>query len=408
MCQRSHPLLHTFRSLEHRNYRLYFIGQGISLIGSWMQTTALIWLAYDLTHQARWPAFIMVAMIGPTLFLAPWAGSLADRIPKHKLILRTQVGFLLSATILTILVALGWINVWILLAMMLCHGVVQAIDLPARLAFVPELVPREYLINTVALNSAQFNTARAVGPAIAGLAMIHFGPALCFLINAVSYLAVLAALLAMRDIPEHVHPEPGNRGGGFAVLRRDPQLMLLILLAGLASVAGWPLLSLLPAYAERVLHEKESAYSAMLSSVGIGALLAALTVATFSTENRQKAILIVGVGCVGSALQGLCQVEMLTPAMLYCGLFGFGMILFFATGQAVVQLGVTRANRGKVMGVWAMMLGGGAPVGNLIFGPAADEWGVTTVIFFQGLLMIVVLALMMLRSSTPTTENNHD
>ncbi len=273
-----------------------------------MQTTALMWLAYDMTHQARWPAFIMVAMIGPTVLLGPWAGSLADRYPKHKLILRTQVGFLLSASMLTILVALGWITPWVLLVMMSFHGIVQAIDLPSRLSFVPELVPREYLINTVALNSVQFNTARVLGPAVAGLLLYYVGSEMCFLINALSYLAVLAALLAMRDIPANSLPAPGPRhaGGGFVVLRQRPRLLLLILLAGMAAISAWPLLSLLPAFAERVLHLNDKAYSlaysTMLSSVGVGALLAALTAATFSTEDRQKPLLTVGVGFVSIAL----------------------------------------------------------------------------------------------------------
>jgi predicted MFS family arabinose efflux permease len=187
------------------------------------------------------------------------------------------------------------------------------------------------------------------------------------------------------------------------VLRQNPRLFLLILLAGCAAISGWPLLSLLPAFAERVLHEKERAFSLMLSSVGIGALLAALTAATFSTENRQQRLLVVGVGSVSIALLGLSQVEELAMATLCCGLFGFGMILFFATGQAAVQLSVTRANRGKVMGVWVMMLSGGTPVGNLIFGPAADEWGVATVVFAQGVMMSMVFGMLILQSATRTS-----
>jgi MFS family permease len=138
-----------------------------------MQTTALMWLAYDLTHESKWPAFLMVAMIGPTLLLGAWSGSLADRCRKHTLILRTQIGFLTSASILTVLVYANLMNIWLMLVLMTCHGIVQAIDLPTRLAFVPDLVEREDLINTVALNSVQFNVARAIGPAIAG-ALIRY------------------------------------------------------------------------------------------------------------------------------------------------------------------------------------------------------------------------------------------
>jgi predicted MFS family arabinose efflux permease len=380
--------MHTFRSLRHRNYRLYFIGQMISLVGSWMQTTALMWLAYELTHESKWPAFLNVAMIGPTLLLGAWAGSLADRRHKHSLIVRTQIGFLCSASLLTVLVFSGLITIWVLLALMCCHGVIQAIDLPARLAFVPDLVEREDLINTVALNSVQFNVARAIGPAIAGLLLDTVGPGMCFLINALSYVAVLIALLMMRDFRERaVQPATTTSESSFAVLRKEPRMVLVILLAGWVAVAGWPLLALLPAFASTVLHLSKQAYSTMLSAIGVGALLAALTAATYGTVHRQRWLLRIGALCVCVALAGLSQAINLLPAALCCSLFGYGMILFFATGQGLVQLGVSDQHRGKIMGVWAMMLGGGAPLGNLVIGPSADVWGVPMIIQVQASLI---------------------
>lgn len=383
--------MHTFRSLRHRNYRLYFIGQMISLIGSWMQTTALMWLAYDLTHESKWPAFLMVAMIGPTLLLGAWAGALADRCRKHTLIVRTQIAFLTNACLLSFLVYSGNNNIWLMLGLMVCHGIVQAVDLPSRLAFVPDLVQREDLINTVALNSVQFNVARAVGPAIAGILLATTGPAVCFFLNAISYVAVLAALLLMRDFREsHSTSKPQTTESGFAVLRRHPRLMVLILLAGWVSASGWPLLALLPAFAEKVLGLKEGGYSTMLSSVGIGALLAALTAATFGNEGRQRWLLVFGLTAVCIALFGLSQARELYISSFCCGVFGFGMILFLATGQAAVQLGVPSEHRGKIMGFWAMMLSGGAPIGNVIFGPAADAFGVATIITVQAVTMSVV------------------
>ncbi len=390
--------MHTFRSLRHRNYRLYFIGQMISLVGSWMQTTALMWLAYDLTRESKWPAFLMVAMVGPTLLLGAWAGALADRCRKHTLIVRTQLGFLTSASILTVLAYSGAINIWLMLALMCFHGVVQAIDLPTRLAFVPDLVERDDLINTVALNSVQFNVARAIGPALAGLLLATVGPAVCFLINALSYIAVLAALLMMHGYRELDHAaRPQAVEGGLAVLRRHPRLLLLILLAGWVAVSGWPLLALLPAYAEKVLGMKEGGYSTMLSSVGIGALLAALTAATFGSEGRQRWLLLLGLSAVSVALFGLSQARNLYAASGWCGLFGYGMILFFATGQGVVQLGAASEHRGKIMGFWAMMLSGGAPIGNLIFGPAADFWGVTPIMALEGAMMGLAVLVYLLR-----------
>lgn len=389
--------MQTFRSLRHRNYRLYFVGQMISLIGSWMQTTALMWLAYDLTHESKWPAFLMVAIVGPTLLLGPWAGSLADRCRKHTLILRTQLGFLTTASVLSILVFAGQINIWLLLTVMICHGIVQAIDLPTRLAFVPDLVEREDLINTVALNSVQFNVARAIGPAVAGLLLATVGPAVCFLINALSYVAVLTALLLMRGFRETHMDRPRSAESGFAVLRRHPRLLMLIVLAGWVSASGWSLLALLPAFAEKVLGMKEGGYSTMLSAVGVGALLAALTAATFGSESRQRWHLLAGLASVSIGLFGMSQARTLFLAAGCCGMFGYGMILFFATGQGLVQMGAANEHRGKIMGFWAMMLSGGAPIGNLIFGPAADVWGVTSVIVVQGLMMATATIAFLIR-----------
>jgi predicted MFS family arabinose efflux permease len=390
--------MRTFRSLRHRNYRLYFIGQMVSLVGSWMQVTALMWLAYDLTKQSRWPAFLSAAMIGPTVLLGAWAGALADRCHKHSLILRTQLGFLATASVLTVFSFSGLLNIWLLLAVMCCHGIVQAIDLPTRLAFIPDLVEREDLINTVALNSAQFNVARAIGPAVAGALLATVGPAMCFLINALSYIAVLAALLLMRDFRESHHvARPQTAESAISVVRAKPRLALLILLAGWVSVSGWPLLALLPAYAEKVLNLAEGGYSAMLSAVGVGALLGALTAATFGAEHRQGWILTVGLAFLFAGLAGLTRADSLPIASLCCGLFGYGMILFLATGQAVVQLGADDAHRGKVMGLWATMLSGGAPIGNLVFGPAADEWGVKTMIAIEAGMAGVAVVLLLAR-----------
>ena len=391
----------TFRSLRHRNYRLYFFGQMTSLVGSWMQSAAVTWLAYHLTRQSTWPAVLTAAQIGPTVLLGPWAGALADRADKGRLIIRTQTAFLLLAGALTALTYAGLANVWVLLAVMLVQGVVQAIDLPARLAFVPDLISRDDLINAVALNSVVFNVARTIGPALAGVMLVVAGPADCFLVNTVSYLAVLAALLAMQLPPGRrtASDRPPGRGflAGFAVLRRQPRVLMLALLAGFTALCGWPLLALLPALADGVLKHAKEGYSTMLSAVGVGALAAGLVAATYGNEARRRRFLSGGALLVSVSLGLLSQAQHLSVAVACCGMFGFGMILLFATGQAAVQLSTNDENRGKVMGVWAMMLSGGAPVGNLLFGPAADTWGVTTVLMVQSLAMAGAAAVLLLR-----------
>ena len=263
----------TFRSLRHRNYRLYFIGQMVSLIGSWMQTTALTWLAFDLTGESKWPAFIAVAQIGPTFLFGTAGGWLADHVPKRPLVLGTQVGYLLVASLLAAVVLAGVATPLLILLIMLVHGFIQAIDLPARLVLVSKLVPREDLINAVAMNSLLFNAARLIGPAIAGVLLLAVGPGACILCNAVSYGAVLWALRRI-DFPserELIGRPRSSPWGGFAELRRQPQLALLIGLAASLSLCGWPLLTLLPAYAVAALGSDEGVYSVLLSAVGAGA-----------------------------------------------------------------------------------------------------------------------------------------
>jgi predicted MFS family arabinose efflux permease len=391
--------MRTFRSLRHRNYRLYFAGQLVSLVGSWTQITALIWLAHEQTDSARWPAFLAAVQIGPTFLLGPWGGVLADRVPRRGLIMRTQAVFLSCALILVALYLAGALTVWAMLAVMFVHGLVQAIDLPARLAFVPGLVARADLANAVALNSLLFNVARAIGPAVAAtlLAMGPAGTVWCFGLNAVSYLAVILALAWIRVPPDPDAVVPGSPGGGFRVLARTPGLLALVLLAGLVGGAGWPLLALLPSFADKELDLGEAGYGTLLSSVGLGALSGALAAATFGSELRRGVLMFGGLVLVAGGLAGLTVTHRLPVAAGCCVLFGCGMILFFATGQSVVQLGTADPDRGKVMGVWAMMLSAGVPLGNLVLGPAADVLTVRPVIAVQAAAVALAAGLLFWR-----------
>jgi len=389
--------MRTFRSLRHRNYRLYFAGQLVSLIGSWTQITALMWLAHAQTHEAKWPAFLAAVQIGPTFFLGPWGGILADRVSRQALIVRTQTAFLLCALALLVLHSAGQLTVWAMLAVMFAHGVVQAIDLPSRLAFIPALVAREDLSNAIALNSLLFNVARAIGPALAAALLVSAGAQWCFYLNAVSYGAVLVALVMIRVPPSGAPAGPPSPGGGFRVLAQQPGMLTLVIVAGLVAIGGWPLLPLLPYLADRQLGHAEGGYGTLLSAVGIGALAAALTAATVGSDVRPKVIMVSGLGLVAVALLVLARTDALSIATGCCVVFGFGMILFFATGQSALQLGTADADRGKVMGIWAMMLSAGVPLGNLVFGPAADAYGVTRVIAAQSAAVAMATGLLVLR-----------
>jgi predicted MFS family arabinose efflux permease len=379
----------TFRSLRHRNYRLYFFGQLVSVTGTWMQMTALTWLAFDLTHKSIWPASISAAQIIPTFALGIWGGSLADYWPKRALIFITQSAFLLLALLLAGLTLSDVVTPWQLLVVAAANGLVQAVDLPARLAFVMDMAGREDLVNAVGLNSLLFNVARAFGPAMAGVLLYWVKPWACFLANALSYLAVLWALASMQ-IVSPPPPQIGKKARQsfvdvFRFLRRHPQLPFLILLAGSTSFFGWPFSNLLPALAHENLGSDENGYSLMLSGTGIGALAAAWMIATFGSVEHCRGHIMFGVVIVSASLVGLSRAGNLPLAIGCCAVAGFGLIQLLATTQSVVQLSTNEDNRGMIMGIWAMTLSGALPLGNLFAGPAADRWGVPQVLSVLGL-----------------------
>lgn len=407
----------TFRSLRHRNYRRYFLGQIVSFTGSWMQSAALMWLLYDRTHDPRWPSWIMVAQVGPTLLLGAWGGSLADHYPKRLLIFITQSIFLVHAVILTLLIALNLISPWLMIALMVVSGIVQAVDLPARLAFVPDLVPKEDLINAVGLNSLLFNSARAIGPALAGLLFllaeavveiarpesnaVTLGAVACFAINAISFVAVLIALWGITvpgDAEMGKKVAKGSIWDGFSYLKHHPTLGGLVLLTLIMCIFGWPLLTILPAYTHLQLGLSEQTYSLLVSTVGAGALIAALTTATFGTTVRRGKFMVAGTGMAAIGLFGLSQVGRPELAAIGCAAAGFGLILYLSTGQSTLQLAVPDEKRGRVMALWAMTLSASAPLGHLLAGEGVTIVGVSPVLLGMaaGVALVTVVLVVML------------
>lgn len=380
----------SLRALRQRNYRLYFFGQLVSMTGSWMQTTALAWVIYQMTHQSRWPAHIATAQILPTFLLGAWGGSLADRWPKRELIFVTQAAALVQALLLFALVGAGVHEPWLLVAVTGLGGLIQAVDFPARLAFVLDLTTREDLMNAVALNSAVFNVARVIGPALGGLSLYFVGPEMCFLLNAASYLAVLWALWQMRIEPRTVKPihSSGWRTllGGLAYLGAHREMAWLLVLVATTCMCGWPFLALLPAIAEIRFHVAEKIYSVLLSATGLGALLGAVIVAIYGSMERKGRLMGGGVFLVTVALLGLAVAGSVPEAIAWSSLCGCGLILFLATCQSVLQLSSGEHNRGQIMGIYAVIISGAVPLGNQIVGHAADYLGVTRVLVWQGLL----------------------
>jgi MFS family permease len=373
----------------------------VSLTGSWVQTAALTWVAYEWTGQNRFTALVAAAQVVPMLFLSVWGGALADRWPRRALIFGTQFLLLALAGLLGGLVLLGLATPAALLAIALLIGVVNAVDTPARLAFVIDMVGRDDLANAVALNSLLFNVARAVGPALSALLLPWLGAGPCFLINGLTFVAVLAALVGMRlpprSVPTDSQHDRRSLLAGFRHLAQHGQLVLLLVLAAAMAFFGWPVLSLLPDVSVRRLDTGNAGYSWLLSATGLGALLGALTVASFGSVRWRFGLLASGVVLAAVGLGGLAAARGLALAVGCCVLLGGGLILFFPTGQAAMQLGSSDDNRGRIMGIWLMVLAGAQPLGHLIAGQVADVWGVATVLGLQSVgITVAALAIMAL------------
>jgi MFS family permease len=370
----------TFAALKHRNYRLFFTGQLVSLIGSWMQNTAQGWLVYQLTGSKV--LLGMVAAVGslPMLPFAAWGGSLADRHPKRTVLLCTQTGMMLLAFAFAALVASGRIQPWHILLLAALGGVAMAFDMPARQAFTVEMTSREDLMNAISLNSSIFNGARIIGPSVAGFLMAEVGMTWCFLLNGLSFLAVLAGLLLMR-LPPFVPPSQSQSTGrhvleGFAYVAGNRRVRILLLFLGVVGIFGWSYSVLLPAYAADVLHVGEPGYGALLSANGLGALLGALTVATYGGRIRPRLLILGGVWVFSATLLLLAFVRWF-PLVLAClAVGGWGMLLCFSTTNTLVQTSVSDAMRGRVMGIWALVFGGLMPLGGLESGMLSQAVGV--------------------------------
>ncbi|MHC1762939.1 MAG: MFS transporter [Verrucomicrobiia bacterium] len=370
----------TFAALKHRNFRLFFVGQLVSLTGTWMQNTAQGWLVYQLTGSKVMLGTVAAVGSLPMLLLSAWGGSLADRHSKRTVVFWTQTGMMLLAFTFAALVWSGHIQPWHILTLAALGGVAMAFDMPSRQAFMVEMTSREDLMNAVSLNSSIVNGARVVGPAVAGLLMAQVGLTLCFLLNGLSFIAVIAGLLMMR-LPRFVPPiDPPSTGRhmlqGFSYVASHRRVRILLLLFMVVGIFGWSYSVLLPAYATDILHVGEGGYSALLSANGLGALLGALTVATYGKRLKPRLMVLGGLWLFSAMLVLLAFVRWY-PLVLFCmAVAGWGMLLYFATTNTLIQTSVSDEMRGRVMGIWALVFGGMMPVGGLESGLLAHSVGV--------------------------------
>jgi len=369
----------TFSAFQYRNYRLYFWGQLVSLIGTWMTSTAQGWLVYQLTGSKALLGIVAAAGTAPMLVFATWGGWAADRFPKRSVLVCTQIGMMILAFIFAALIWSRLIQTWHIIVLGLCGGVAMAFDMPARQSFVVEIASREDLMNAISLNSAMFNGARIVGPAIAGFLMAKVGIALCFFIDGISFLAVLAGLLMMH-LPPHV---PGAAAGGplaqslegFRYVWNHVRVRTIFALFAIVGIFGWSYSVLMPAFAHDVLHLEEQGYGFLLGASGVGALIGAFTTAAFGSSVSSRKLAFGGVWLFSAMLLIFSFNRNLIVAMLCLAGSGFGMMLFFSTSNTTVQTIVPNEMRGRVMGIWALIFGGMIPFGSLEAGALAHYVG---------------------------------
>jgi MFS family permease len=369
----------TFSAFQHRNYRLYFWGQLVSLIGSWMTSTAQGWLVYQLTGSKALLGIVAAAGTAPMLVFSTWGGWAADRFPKRSVLICTQVAMMILAFVFAGLVWSGLIQPWQIIVLGLFGGVAMAFDMPARQSFVVEIASREDLMNAISLNSAMFNGARIVGPAIAGFLMAQVGIALCFFIDGVSFLAVLTGLFLMQL--ERRPPSAATGGAlaqsleGFRYVWHHVRVRTIFALFAIVGIFGWSYSVLMPAFARDILHLGEQGYGLLLGASGVGALVGALVTATFGSGISPRKLAFGGVWLFSAMLLIFSFNRSLTIAMLCLAGAGFGMMLFFSTLNTTVQTIVPDEMRGRVMGIWALIFGGMIPFGALEAGAVAHYVG---------------------------------
>ena len=384
------------RALRYRNFRLFFLGQTVSLTGNWMQTTALQWLVYRLTGSQLSLGMVTFASYIPVLVLSLFMGVLVDRVERRRLILWTQSWFMALAAVLALLTLSGHIQYWQILVLAILLGIGNALDMPARQAFFADLVQREDLMNAIALNSSVFNGARIMGPAIGGLVVGSLGEAPAFALNAVSYAGVLLGLLLIQ-VPRLTKSVTASSGmgelrKGLAYLLGDRRVLGLVSMTAAFSVVGFPYIVLLPVFARDVLQVGASGLGWLLASQGVGALTAALMLAFAGDRYHRGRMMIFSRALLPAATLALAFSQTMGLSMVALSLAGYAFISQSAVTNTLIQLIVPDELRGRVISTYTWALGGFWPIGALLIGATGDHVGApTAVMLFSGLCALIAI-----------------
>ncbi len=386
----------TFSAFKHKSFLYYFIGMCISTTGSWMQNIAQPWLAYKLTDSALLLGLVSAMQFLPVLLFSLFAGVLVDRFPKKKLIIITQTASLIITGALAILVYSGNIQYWHLLVTSTLLGFVNTLDMPVRQSFLIELVGKEDLMNGIALNSAMFNLARTIGPAIAGLVMKYFGIATCFLVNSITFAAVLVSLFFIKPL---IVQKPVIRDvnifkdimDGLKYIYRKKILFVTILIMAVVGTFAMNFNVLVPVFSVQVLHQSETGYGLLMSCMGIGSFFGAMLIAAISKSGPKKFIMFVIpiFAAVALTLTGLTSVYALTGIAL--GVTGFFFIMFASNANSTMQMNTESKYLGRVMSVYTLVFAGSTPLGNLYAGGITQKFGARIGVIACGGIILVLM-----------------
>jgi MFS family permease len=384
----------TFASLSIRNYRLYFIGQGISQSGTWMQTVSLGWLSLQLTASGSALGLIVAAQFVPLLLFGPWGGAFADRHDKRRILFATQALFGLAAALLSLVVYLGITEVWMLFAFALVQGALRVFDDPARQTFVSELVDPAHIKNAVSLNGTENNLGRAVGPSIGAGIIAAAGLAFCFLFNAISYLAVILMLFLMREEELHRTERAKVRPriiDGLKYVRSTPVVRDVLIMAAIVGTFAYEFQVSLPLIAESTFHGDASTYAALMGAFGVGSVIGGLFAAgrhRISMRHLARALVLFGASMIAASLAPSIGFAML--GLVLVGIFSMNVI---SLGNTMVQLESAGHMRGRVLALWSVAMVGSTPIGGPIVGFIGEHIGARWGLACGGIAALVAVAL---------------
>jgi len=387
-------LQNLFRALSSRNYRLFFTGQGVSVIGTWMQIIAMSWLVYRLTGSAFLLGIVGFASQLPIFILAPFTGVLIDRYNRQKILIITQTLAMLQAFIMAALVLTSTVTVWAIVVVSVFLGLINSFDMPARQAFVLDVVERrEDLGNAIALNSSLFNGARLIGPSIGGVIIAAVGEGICFTINGATFLALIFCLLAMRLKPPKIEIKESRIWNelkeGFSYAFGSAPIRYLILLTAVVSLVGVPYTVLMPIFAADILHGDANTLGFLMAASGVGALVGTLYLAAKKSVWGLGRIVGIAAGIFGAGLILFSLSRFLALSLVWMALTGFGMIVQIAASNTILQTIADDDKRGRIMSIFTMSFIGIAPFGSLLAGGAATGIGSPNTLMIGGAICIV-------------------